>query len=149
MERVSDLILRDVRSGSFLKKNRLFEDTDFSSVKRNIHEIDKVYPNYPGQAYRDNQINNAGENESSSHVPPSIQSYNEGDLSFAKIDSLNINDAKPSHENIHMVSGSGPKPIFNSFNVHSNEESQDPRRNQSEQMNQNSGKNSIRNNYIL
>ena len=36
LERVSDLILRDVRSGAFLKKNRWFEDTDFSSVKRNV-----------------------------------------------------------------------------------------------------------------
>lgn len=48
LERVSDLIRRDVCSGAFLKKNRAFEETDFQHVKQNIKVIEKIYPNFPG-----------------------------------------------------------------------------------------------------
>jgi len=35
--------LREVRSAGFLKKNRNFEEVDFSKAKRDIAEIYKVF----------------------------------------------------------------------------------------------------------
>lgn len=65
LERISDLILRDVRAGAFLKKNRIFEDTDFQQVKQNVQDMQRACPGFPGGEVfgQTNPLSN--ENESS------------------------------------------------------------------------------------
>lgn len=70
LERVSDLILRDLRSGSFLKKNRKFEGTDFQHVKQNIKDIDKLSPSYPATQQENEPLLMSNENESSLQILP-------------------------------------------------------------------------------
>jgi hypothetical protein len=42
LERISELVLRDVQQGSYLKKNRKYEGTDFEFVKRNIENVSRL-----------------------------------------------------------------------------------------------------------
>ena len=42
LEKIANLIHRDVIQGAALHKNRKFEDVDFEKVKRNINEIGKI-----------------------------------------------------------------------------------------------------------
>ena len=45
IDRVSDLILRDMSTGAFLNKNKKFEDVDFDKVKRNIKNMSNMDSN--------------------------------------------------------------------------------------------------------
>ena len=51
LEKISDLILRDVRQGVGLKKNNKFDNTDFGAAKANIRDIQQIYPNYPSDEH--------------------------------------------------------------------------------------------------
>ena len=45
IDKVSDLILRDMSTGAFLNKNKKFEDVDFDKVKRNISKMSNMDSN--------------------------------------------------------------------------------------------------------
>ena len=86
------------------------------------------YPGAPGFAVGEERFDEIGkpkivhgdlqnplsnENESSMQIPGSYHSYNEGDLSFAKIEGL-------QDQNIQRRNG-GANMAFNSYNCNSNE----------------------------
>ena len=47
LQKVSELILRDLSSGSFLNKNKKFEDVDFEKTRQDIMKIAKIQTKYP------------------------------------------------------------------------------------------------------
>ena len=42
LQRISELILKDVQEGAFLKKNNKFEDMDWNQINRNVENIASV-----------------------------------------------------------------------------------------------------------
>jgi len=42
LEKISDLVLRDVQNAGFLKKNKQYKNTNFSKIKNNIEEISRL-----------------------------------------------------------------------------------------------------------
>ena len=42
LEAISGLVLRDLKEGANLKKNKAYQGTDFLKVKRNIEEMDRI-----------------------------------------------------------------------------------------------------------
>ena len=42
IEKITSLILREMREGLFLKKNRMFEDSNFKNLNNDISELSKL-----------------------------------------------------------------------------------------------------------
>jgi hypothetical protein len=42
LEKISELVLRDVQQASLLKKNQQYKDMDFEKVKRNIEDLSRL-----------------------------------------------------------------------------------------------------------
>lgn len=42
LQRITELILKDVQEGAFLKKNNKFEDMDWDQINRNVENIASV-----------------------------------------------------------------------------------------------------------
>ena len=47
LQRISELILRDLSNGCFLNKNKKFEDVDFEKTRQDIMKIAKIQNKYP------------------------------------------------------------------------------------------------------
>ena len=47
LQRISELILRDLSTGAFLNKNKIFEEVDFEKVKQDIMKIAQCHQRFP------------------------------------------------------------------------------------------------------
>lgn len=82
LEKISELVLRDVQQGLYLKKNAMYKDTDFDRVKRNVEEM---------QRYRNMYDANNGPDDMNVCMEdvretPRHQTYNERDRQFDPLD---------------------------------------------------------------
>ena len=113
LEKISALVLRDMSQGSFLKKNKIYEGTDFEQVGRNIKQIQKL-----GKAYlqrneplptttiqhENDQYLLQGRNG----IEPTERTETEGDMSMQQYESYPI-DKSSRQENSHPSALFSPK----------------------------------------
>lgn len=91
LQRITELILKDVQEGAFLKKNNKFEDMDWDQINRNVENIASVgqakhESSYPSKKGHENKVdfhthNNEGDDRLHTNQFTSLTSEGAGDVS--------------------------------------------------------------------